>query len=518
MNKIYNIPFISCLMLIALFTGCSKKVDSSGKTSVPVNPGGVNSGATSGDDDYPDDEDPVSSSSSSSVVSSSSSSNSYSCIMGSSNPVSGSTNTSATLYFTCVAPSTAAYQCRVGSSSAWGNCTSNSSHTVAGLTVGAKRFEVRTRSSTGTTYGSAFYEWTVAAVPANVQTVVQDSTRSLSPLVIKMNFSSSGGTAPRTSQCQISGDALWQNCSTPWTVPGGTDPGANYIFSVKSTDANGVSSAVQSRAWTNGNWPVFPAQPELTCGQTIVYERNCNQPAPSVFNNSTTLTGLACQGDKYKSYTRTCTTTKIVTATYETTIGNLRTWNQDCTPNAPQSLDFRDAIMKFCSGNSYWHSGWGPVNVETLSNINASPIKATCFTSDNSTALVVSNAVLTSANPSCTPASNATSYACHMAAHSYCRSQGHAAGFGVTRRNSSGNQIVCMKNNSGAMVSTNFSTLQNYNPSCVASSPLSIECRNAAHYFCRAQTGVTSNYSGIGLYNASGSNADVYCVDRERSI
>lgn len=507
----YNsrIPFILSCLMMGLFLACSKKVDST-KTYTPVGPGEVTSGSTTGDDDFPDDDGPSSSSSSSTAT--------YSCTMGSNNPVSGTTSTSATLYFSCVAPSSASYQCRVGTSSAWVPCSSTTSHTTGTLTVGSKRFEVRTRSSGGTTYASTFYEWTIAALPANVQTQVQDASRSLNPLWIKMNFTSSGGVSPRTSQCQISGDSMWHNCSTPWLVPGGTTAGSNFVFSVKTTDANGNVSPIQTRSWTNGNWPNFPAQPELACGQTIVYQRNCTSPAPSVWNDSTSLTGLACQGDQYKSYTRTCTTVKQVTATYETTVGNLRTWNQDCTPHAPQSLDFRDAIMKFCSSEPYWHSGWGPVNVEVASVINNSPIKATCYTSDNSTALVVPNSSLTNANPSCTPSSNATSYACHMASHTYCRSLGHAAGFGVTRRNTSGNQIVCMKSNSGQMLSTTISVLQNYNPGCVASDPLGLPCRNAAHYFCRAQTGTTPNYSGMGLYNVSGNNADVYCVNRDREI
>jgi len=378
---------------------------------------------------------------------------------------------------------------------------------------------MRGRPNSSSPYVGTSYEWSIAPAAVNIYTTVTDSSRSLSPLFIKMNFSTSGGVPPRSAECKISGDSTWYPCTTPWTPPSGTTPGATYTFSVRARDTSNNVSITQERNWTNGNWPAFPAQPDLTCGQTVAFERLCTQPAPSTYNNSSILTGLACQGDRYKTYTRTCTNTKIVAATYETTIGNLRTWNQDCSPHAPQSLDLRDAIMKFCSASNYWNSGWGPIHVEVGTTINASPVKATCYTADNTTVLNVSDAALTNANSSCSPASNSTSYACHMAAHSYCRNVGHAAGFGPTKRASGSNQIVCMKSNSGQMLSTSIATLQSYNPSCVASDPLGLPCRNAAHYFCRAQTtpGVP-NYSGMGLYNVSGSNADVYCVNRERAI
>jgi hypothetical protein len=315
----------------------------------------------------------------------------------------------------------------------------------------------------------------------------------------------------------IDGQTSWLACTSPWTVPSGVGigAGATYTFSLKVTDAYS-NTITTSKSYTNGSWPNFPGEPaNMACGQSITYERNCTQPSPSIFGGNT-LTGLTCQGYKFKTYTKNCTNYKTVATAYQTTLQNLRYWNQDCSPLAPQSFDLRDAIMKFCSGNPYWNSGWGPFSIEVLSDINQSPMKQTCFTSDIATVLTVPNSALSGANSACQPSTAANSYECHKAAHLYCRSAGNDAGYGPTQSLSSGKQIVCLKAGAGTIFHTNFTTLQNYHPLCDSSDPISPNCRNAAHYFCKA----TSNLyeTGLGLYNVQSGNADVYCVFKDKQI
>ncbi len=523
MLNIQNIVF--CLLLISV--GCSKKIEHSRSPGGgPLVPGGNTAGQNTGDDEFPTDDDASSSSTSvsssssssstsisSSVSSSSSTGGNYSCQMNTPLPVNGSTTSHAQIKFSCNCPAGTKYQCRIGSSSAWGPCSSNDTHQVVELSVGLKRFEVRGVQTNNAPCGSAFYEWNIVS---NLVASIQDSSLVQAPASVKLNFSATGGTAPRSFECQMGAGAA-QACTPPWTPSnGGTQAGATYQFALKAKDAANNVSPVQSRSWTNGNWLNFPAEPTLACGQSIAYERKCEYPVPSAFNNSTLLTGLSCNGDRYKTYTRTCVNEKVVASTYETSVQNLRYWNKDCSARAPQSLEFRDAIQKFCSANAYWAAGWGPVSVEVAADINASLVKASCFTPEISQVLRVSDATLRAAVGGCNPNTNATGYECHRAANTHCRNQGFAAGYGVSSRATGANQIVCMKNNSGRMVATSQAALRNYNPYCDFSDPISLSCRNATHYFCKA---LNQGYNtGIGLYGVQGGDANVFCVSKMKEI
>lgn len=125
----------------------------------------------------------------------------------------------------------------------------------------------------------------------------------------------------------------------------------------------------------------------------------------------------------------------------------------------------------------------------------------------------VSFAELAGQQADCNGAPQRIGPACNAAIHRWCRSQGHATGFGPVESGASDVTVACLAGAVGTVIETQYSVLVNHHAGCSGGTQaqrIGPDCNAAMHRFCASQ----GYASGFGPVENSGDAASVVCVSR----